>query len=194
LASYSPSNWYWIVAGSTTQVFSSASGSYVALTNATYEAWVAAGNIPSIAASEAALLAVLQASGVTVVMQTETGLLAYANAKQRAIAGAGVSVNIGGSATVECSTDPASLILLQGAAAVAASTPSWSFAWVPESGSPVTLTAAQITTMFGAVSAFIQATFTTLAAVITAINAGNITTKAQVDTPPSGVPAWPVNS
>ena len=120
-------------------------------------------------------------------------LVPYANAKQTAISGGGISVNVGTS-TVECSTDVASLILLQGAASIAAANPSETFNWVPSTGTPVTLTAAQITTMFGAVSAFIQATFTTLSGVIAAINAGTITTTAQIDRPPSPIPAWPVNS
>jgi Domain of unknown function (DUF4376) len=189
---FNPSAWYWNVGGSTTKVFSSASGSYVALADATYEAWLAAGNLPTIIDTEANLVAVLAQQAPLVVVQTPAGLLAYAAKKQGTISAGGVSVNIGGSITVECSTDPASLVLLQGAASIAASTPSQTFAWVPESGSPITLTAAQITTMFGAVSSFIQATFTTLAAVISAINAGTVTTKAQVDAFAS--PVWPVNS
>lgn len=44
---YIPSNWYWIVAGSTTQVYSSAVDNYVPSADATYQAWLAAGNAPS---------------------------------------------------------------------------------------------------------------------------------------------------
>ena len=43
-SSYNPSNWYWCVADSATQVYSSASGSYISLTDETYSAWVAKGN------------------------------------------------------------------------------------------------------------------------------------------------------
>jgi hypothetical protein len=42
-----PANWYWIVGGSSTQVWSSASLSYVPVSNSTYVAWLAAGNLPS---------------------------------------------------------------------------------------------------------------------------------------------------
>jgi len=52
---YNPANWYWIVAGSTTQVFSSAVGDYVPVDNATYLAWLAAGNQPTRIVSEAEL-------------------------------------------------------------------------------------------------------------------------------------------
>lgn len=44
---YNPTSWYWIVAGEAGQVFSSASGTLVPTTNATYQAWLAAGNMPS---------------------------------------------------------------------------------------------------------------------------------------------------
>lgn len=56
---FSPRNWYWIVAGSTTQVFSSASGGYVPVADATYQAWLAAGHRASRIASEAELGEVL---------------------------------------------------------------------------------------------------------------------------------------
>lgn len=39
---FTPNDWYWIVAGSTTQVYSSAIGDYVAPTNSTYQTWLAA--------------------------------------------------------------------------------------------------------------------------------------------------------
>ena len=66
------------------------------------------------------------------------------------------------------------------------------FQWVQSGGVAVTLTASQIITIFNAVTAFMQSTFTTLAAVLAAINAGTITTTVQVDSFTS--PAWPTNS
>lgn len=50
-------NWYWKVNGSTTQVYSSAAGDYVPVSNPTYVAWLAAdpGNVPTSIASEAEL-------------------------------------------------------------------------------------------------------------------------------------------
>jgi hypothetical protein len=41
---YTPNNWYWNIGQSSIQVFSSASLTFVPLTDATYLAWVAAGN------------------------------------------------------------------------------------------------------------------------------------------------------
>ncbi len=126
-------------------------------------------------------------------------LAAYAQFKQSMIAGGGISVNVAASGSpqmVEASTDTQSLILLQGAASIAEANSSATFQWVQSNGTAVTLTAAQITTIFTAVSTFLQATFTTLAGVLAAINASpaTITTQAQVDTPPSPIPAWPTNS
>lgn len=190
---FNAANWYWVVAGSTTQVFSSASGTYVPITDTTYESWLATAH-PSRIASEAELSAVLAQQAPSVVMQTQAGLLAYAVQKQASIASGGISVSVGGSATVEASTDVTSLVLLQGAASIAAGNSAATFQWVPHSGAPVTLTAAQMTTIFGAVSTFLQSTFATLSGLVAAIGAGTVTTKAAVDTPPSPIPAWPANS
>jgi len=56
---FNPRNHYWIVTGSATQVFASASGDYVPVVDATYQAWLAAGNTPSRIVSEAELGEVL---------------------------------------------------------------------------------------------------------------------------------------
>lgn len=42
---YDPRNWYWIVGGDETKVYSSAAGDYVPADNATYAAWVAVGGV-----------------------------------------------------------------------------------------------------------------------------------------------------
>ena len=52
MKSYDPKNWYWIVAGSATQVFSSASGSYVPVSDPTYVAWAEDGTRPTNIVSE----------------------------------------------------------------------------------------------------------------------------------------------
>jgi hypothetical protein len=123
-------------------------------------------------------------------------LSAYANTKQGLIMNGGISVNVGTNAApqnIEASTDAASLILLQGAYTIAASNAAATFQWV-SNGVAVTLTAAQMIAILNAVTTFLQQTFSTLAGVLFAINAGTITTQAQVNTPPSPIPAWPVNS
>jgi hypothetical protein len=121
-------------------------------------------------------------------------LASYAARKQAAIAQGGLTVTVSSGVSVWASTDGTSLILLQGAASIAASVPSQTFNWVPEKGAPITLTAGQMTALFQAVSTFLQATFNTLSGVVSAIAAGTITTTAQIDAPPSPIPAWPTNS
>lgn len=58
---YTPTNWYWIVAGDQTKAFSSAVGDYVPANDATFVAWKAAGNSPTNIESAASLGQVLAA-------------------------------------------------------------------------------------------------------------------------------------
>lgn len=59
MKSYDARDWYWVVGGSQTHVFSSASGTFVSINNARYRAWVAAGGIATKIASAAELGEVL---------------------------------------------------------------------------------------------------------------------------------------
>ena len=61
MMNYNPRNWYWAVGGSTTQVYSSAGTAYVPIADATYEAWLAAGGMPTIIDTEANLAGVFDA-------------------------------------------------------------------------------------------------------------------------------------
>ena len=58
---FKPRDWYWIVAGSTTQVYSSAVGDYVPVDNVSYQAWRDDGFVPTKIDSEASLGNVLAA-------------------------------------------------------------------------------------------------------------------------------------
>lgn len=139
------------------------------------------------------LVANVQAIDLTAAAKAQ--LLAYAKSKRQTIADGGISVNIGSTGSpqmVEASTDTDGRALLNTAVGVAAANPSATTPWVPDDGMPVTLTAAQVLTIGPAVNTFIQSTFATLAAVITAINAGTVTTTAEVDAFAS--PSWPANS
>jgi hypothetical protein len=60
MATYNAANWYWVVAGSTTQVYSSAGAGYVPATDPTYATWIDAGYNPTRIDSEASLQAVLE--------------------------------------------------------------------------------------------------------------------------------------
>ena len=57
---YNPADWYWCVAGSTTEVWSSARWQYVPITDATYVAWQAAGGMTTNILNAAELYQVLQ--------------------------------------------------------------------------------------------------------------------------------------
>lgn len=59
MTDYNPQNWYWVVGGDQSKVFSSASGTYVAPTDPTYLAWVTAGGVPTNIDTAANLGAVL---------------------------------------------------------------------------------------------------------------------------------------
>jgi hypothetical protein len=63
LINFTPANWYWIVAGSTAQVYSSGVGDYVPVSDATYQSWLAAGNMPTKIDTEQNLTDVLLAAG-----------------------------------------------------------------------------------------------------------------------------------
>jgi hypothetical protein len=61
MITYNVANWYWIVGGDNTQVFSSARMAYVPVTDATYQAWLASGGGATTTASPVYLFEVLQA-------------------------------------------------------------------------------------------------------------------------------------
>jgi hypothetical protein len=74
---YDPTNWYWVVAGSATHVYSSSAGAYVAISDGTYVAWLAAdgGNAPTAIATEALLFEVLALAEIAVPTNRDLPLL-----------------------------------------------------------------------------------------------------------------------
>lgn len=56
ISKYVANDWYWIVAGSVTQVFSSYEKAYVSISDARYVAWLAKDNLPSKIGSESSLI------------------------------------------------------------------------------------------------------------------------------------------
>ena len=56
---FDPKNWFWIVGGDESQVFSSKSGNYILASDAGYVAWVASGGMPTRIASAVELGEVL---------------------------------------------------------------------------------------------------------------------------------------
>lgn len=55
LPTYTPTDWYWKVNNSTTQVYSSRVGNYIPVEDKTYVGWLSNGGIPTSIETEAAL-------------------------------------------------------------------------------------------------------------------------------------------
>lgn len=116
---------------------------------------------------------------------TQAQLLAYANAKQWALASGGYMVTIAGQALL-FATDLTSQALITGKAVrFGQANPPASVDWQFPSGF-VTIAAADFMSAAIRVADFIQATFNTLQVVLAAIASGSITTTAQID-----AAAWP---
>lgn len=56
---YDPKNWFWYVGGDRTRAYSSATGDYVQSGDATFQAWLSDGTLPTVIDTEANLGAVL---------------------------------------------------------------------------------------------------------------------------------------
>jgi hypothetical protein len=127
---------------------------------------------------------------------TEAQLLAYAQQKLNTISAGGLTVNVAASvqpsesASVSTTTDGRADIL---GLMVEISQGATSITWYQSSGN-LTLTVAQVNIIAAAVAALRSSAYATWSAIVTAINAGTITTTAQIDTPPAPIPAWPLNS
>lgn len=204
---FNPANWYWIVSGSTTQVYSSARNIYVGLTDPAYTAWLAAGNSPSSIAQEADIWYYVgqlpnfpswlfngtSFSQPAAGQYTKAQLTTYANIKQWALATGGYTTSVGGT-PLKFDTSTIGQSLLSGKVLrLNQPNPPTIINW--QFGSTfVAISATNFDPAATAVADFVQATFDTLKAVEAAIAAGTITTIAQVDSPPAPTPAWPVNS
>lgn len=114
-------------------------------------------------------------------------LLAYANAKQWALATGGYTIMVN-SAPLVFPSDVVSMGLITGKAArLAQPNPPASFDWQTPTGF-VTIAAADFISVATQIADFVQSTFTALAVVFAAIEAGTITTNAEVD-----AASWPSN-
>jgi hypothetical protein len=63
---FNVANWYWVVAGSSTQVYSSAGVAYVPVGDLVYAAWLASGGLPTPIAVEQDLWDLLTAAGMAI--------------------------------------------------------------------------------------------------------------------------------
>lgn len=79
---FTPQNWYWVVAGSAIQAYSSAIGDYVPVGNATYQTWLAQGNQSTKIDSELSLSQVLPKYLDILLVTTSTVLVIQQALKQ----------------------------------------------------------------------------------------------------------------
>jgi hypothetical protein len=177
---YDPTNWYWRAADG--RVWSSAASSLIAANDQAYIEWCAAGNAAtpwpadlSGAQTTAGLQDVLSPHGLWI------DLKAYANAMQWAKASGGYLATINGS-PVPFSTSTESLGLIAGKVArLQQPNPPAVVQWQTSSDTFVSIAAADFITASIAIADYVQATFDKLATVIARIDAGTISTLAQVD-------------
>jgi hypothetical protein len=103
-------------------------------------------------------------------------LIAYARDKRW-------QVEIGGAvaAGVPVATDDRSKLMIVGARVAAASNPSWATVWQGTDGQAYPVDAATMLAIADAVQSHTNATFTVLAGLLDGIEAGTVTTRAQVD-------------
>jgi hypothetical protein len=73
MSNYDPANWYWVVGGSTSQVYASARAAYVDVTDTTYEAWLSAGGFPTKIDTDSDLKLVLFQADALSIDLTSTG-------------------------------------------------------------------------------------------------------------------------
>ena len=197
LLPYTPFDWYWAIAGSPPTIYGSARAATCPATDEAYLTWLAAygepSSVPSAAALDTNLIAAgLPASGL--VPPTQAQLIAYANAKQWALATGGYTTSltpVGGSGpqSITFPTDDVSLGLINGKVArFAYANPPTSTDWQTGPATFVDISAADFPIAAAQIADFIQSSFDAVKPILAAIAAGTITTTAQID-----AAAWPSN-
>ncbi|WP_316191600.1 MULTISPECIES: DUF4376 domain-containing protein [unclassified Bradyrhizobium] len=177
---FDPFDWYWIAADG--RVWSSKAAALVAANDEAYVAWATGGNAAtpwptdaSGAQTTAALQEVLSPYGLWV------DLKAYANAKQWAKASGGYVATIGGE-KVPFSTSTESLGLISGKVArLQQPNPPSTVQWQTGPSSFLSMAAADFIAASIEIADYVQLTFDKLAAVMAKIDAGIVTTFAQID-------------
>lgn len=184
-----PSNHYWIIAGSSAEVYSSASNTLVPASDSTYSDWAAI-NIASPIVSEAELADVIKSynmfpawifNAATFIRPTPTTyskdqLAAYnADARFRKASG---GVAIGGKPYL---SDPVSRNTVASAHDYAVANPGHVTDWKLADGTFVQLSEAQLATVLQDMATFVQACFTCESTTLAGINGGTITDLAAID-------------
>jgi hypothetical protein len=186
---------YWIIGGSTTDVYSSKTNTRVLTNDPAYVEWTG-GLAASPIASEAELATVLQAMGSqlpawlwnapsfiqpTPTTYSKPQLAAYnADARYRKASGGIKVTSLGGA--VPFLTDPQSRNTVNSAYQYAVANPAHVTDWKMTDGSFVKLNLTQLTTLNNDMTTFVQSCFTCESTTLTSINGGSVTTLTQIDT------------
>ena len=104
------------------------------------------------------------------------GLVAYAADRRWQIETGGINF-----AGIPVATDDRAKIMIMGARVAAAADPGWETVWHGTDGKTYPLTAVSMIAISSAVEAHVNATFATFAAVKADVDAGKITTVAEID-------------
>ncbi|WP_454626972.1 DUF4376 domain-containing protein [Bradyrhizobium cenepequi] len=171
---YNPSNWYWLADDG--RIFSSDRCALVQESDSAYQTWLRT-NTPTRwpldahdAQTIAALQDVLSPYGLYADLKTYAASVRYAKET------GGVTI-----AGIQYPSDRETQAKMTAAVVFGQVQPSITFQWKVANGSFVELDAAGITAVAAQVGAHVQASFATESDVVSAIDAGTITTKGQVD-------------
>jgi hypothetical protein len=187
-------DFYWIIGGSATEVYSGATNTLVPVTDQTYTDWSAT-KVASPIASEAELAQALQSVGSqlpawlfaakdtfiqpSVGNYTEGQLAAYnADARYRHASG---GITVTSLSAVPFLTDPTSRNTVNSAYQYAVVNPAHVTDWKMSDGSFIQLSNTQLATLNDDMTMFVQSCFTCESANLTAIIGGTMTTLAAVD-------------
>jgi hypothetical protein len=192
--SIDPSSHYWVVAGSTTEVYSGATNTYVPVNDSTYVTWSQT-NQPSQIASEIELWTVMQQraqlpdwlfDGTTFVQPaagqyTQTQLLAYSASVRYNYEVAGTT-----SGSQQLRTDRVSRTALNQTLVYLNANPTLTVNWKTLTGF-VAWTQTLTTTYAEAVNKHVQSCYDVETSTDSSITGGTITTLAQIDSAYSGI-------
>jgi len=185
---FNPSNWYWAVGGSTTQVYSSARNAYVSTSDTDYVAWLEAGNAPTKIDEEINIWPYVNATVPSWMFIDSTfarpSLDTWSKPQLKAYAAAvRYDKEVGGTTVSNAvyPTDRESQSKMTAAVVLSQVNPSAVFSWKVADGSFVSLDAPAILTVASTVGAFVGGCFATEGEVVASIDDGTITTLTQIE-------------
>jgi hypothetical protein len=197
---FTPHQWYWVAEDG--RVYSSTLQKVVDKSDPGFRNFVAAGGHPTPwprhrqgPQDDAALHEVISKHGLSLTPHEALGM--YVRTKHAAISAGGTVVNVNPPGQkpllIDVDTSTRGLATLHADAMHASDNAHETFHVHQSKGLSVELNADQIKTAHKAATAFVRHASRSLSSVLTAIAEKKITTKEQVDNPPTNIARWPVN-